>query len=826
LRLYAGMSREFIQDTVHNQIAGKLADSFFRHLRYKPPHSEVDSWRNSLRAVSQVFELGRLNDHGVILEYQLPLTSKRLDCLICGQDADSRDRAVIIELKQWERCAAAVGENLVTTWVGGAEREILHPSVQVRQYQWYMQDNHTAFHEGSSPVGVNSCAYLHNYYPADDDIVFSEPFRETLSEFPTFAADHVGELTTYLTDRLGGGNGRPVLKRIEESRYRPSKKLMDHVANVIKGKKEYVLLDEQLVVYEKVLAYAREGFRDRRKTVLIVSGGPGTGKSVIAINLMADLLIAGHNAQYATGSRAFTETLRKVIGARGAIQFKYFNGYGSAQPNEVDVLVCDEAHRIRATGDSRFTPKTRRSGKSQIDELLNVAKVAVFLIDDKQVVRPNEIGSSQYIRKYAEASNCRVVEYQLEAQFRCGGSDGFVNWINNTLGIERTANVLWEGTESFDFRIFDGPESLERAIRAKASLGFSARVMAGFCWPWSPARPGGTLIDDIEIGDYRRPWNAKPEARRLAKGIPKAVHWAHDPSGVDQVGCVYTAQGFEFDYAGVIFGTDLVYNFDAQAWEGHPGRSRDRTVNSEKSQFLKLVKNTYRVLLSRGLKGCYVYFIDKDTDRFFRSRMEGESPALRDEQSLGVTALPTAGLLLRPVPSEPFRRLPIEEVRPFINSVPLYELNAAAGRFGGAEAFDEAAQGAELLRPEDFQWVELPEEFRPRQGLFVARVVGESMNRRIPNGSWCLFRLAPQGSRHGKVVLAQLRGIEDPDTGAQYTVKLYESEKRIDPDGQWRHSVIVLRPDSTSTEFERIVLEAREADSLRLIAELVAVLGV
>lgn len=390
MRLYAGMSRDFIQDTVHNQIAGKLTDAFFRHFRYRPSPAEITSWRNSLRAVSQVFREGQLEDHGVILEYQLPLTSKRLDCLICGQDGDSSDRAVIIELKQWERCAEAIGEDLVTTWVGGAEREVLHPSAQVRQYQWYLQDNHTAFHEGPEPVKVNSCAYLHNYYPDDNDVVFSQPFHEILTDFPTFAADHVSNLTSYLRDRLSGGGGRPVLKRIEESRYRPSKKLMDHVGNVIKGKKEYVLLDEQLVVYKKVLGYAREGFRNRQKAVLIVRGGPGTGKSVIAINLMADLLLGGHNAQYATGSRAFTGTLRKVIGARGAIQFKFFNGYIDAQPNEVDVLVCDEAHRIRITSDNRFTPKRHRVGARQIDELLSAAKVLVFLIDDKQIVRPDE----------------------------------------------------------------------------------------------------------------------------------------------------------------------------------------------------------------------------------------------------------------------------------------------------------------------------------------------------------------------------------------------------------------------------------------------------
>jgi uncharacterized protein len=822
MRLYAGMSRDFIQDTAHNQIAGKLSDSFFRHFRFRPSPAEVNSWRNSLRAVSQVFQLGNLEDYGVILEYQLPLTSKRLDCLICGRDEAGQDRAVIIELKQWERCSAAVGENLVTTWLGGAEREILHPSVQVRQYQWYLQDNHTAFYEGPTPVGVNSCAYLHNYYPEADDVIFSEPFRSVLTDFPTFSADHVSTLTAYLTDRLAGGGGLPVLKRVEESRYRPSKKLMDHVGRVIRGEKVFVLLDEQLVVYEKVLACAREGFGDRRKAVLIVKGGPGTGKSVIAINLMADLLLEGRNAQYATGSRAFTETLRRIIGTRGAVQFKYFNGYVEAQPNEVDVLICDEAHRIRSTSNSRYTPKAKRSGTPQLDELLKAAKVVVFLIDDRQVVRPDEIGSCDYIRTRAAAANCRLSEYELEAQFRCAGSDGFVNWINNTLGIERTANVLWEGDERFDFRIFDGPESLEAAIREKAAKGSSARVMAGFCWPWSLPRPDGTLIDDVQIGDYKRPWDAKPEARRLAKGIPKATHWAFDPNGINQVGCVYTAQGFEFDYAGVIFGVDLAYNFDQQTWEGHPENSSDRAVKRGKEGFLDLVKNTYRVLLSRGLKGCYVYFMDKDTERFFRSRMEPSAVVVADEEQ--PEAFAASGAEGERVEPEPFRRLPIEEARPFENCVPLYDLEAAAGRFGEPQNSDEVGQGEELRRPEDFQWVQLPDEFRPRRGLFVARVVGESMNRRIPNGSWCLFRLNPQGSRQGKVILTQLRDA-DPETGARYTVKVYESEKTSAADGQWRHSAIVLRPDSTSCGFEPIRLDPNDAESLRIVAELVAVLG-
>lgn len=625
MRLYAGMSSHFIRDTVHNQIAGKLKDAFFRHYRYNPSAAEITSWQNSLRAVSQIFEAAKLKDHGVILEFQLPLTSRRLDCLICGKDDGRRDNAVIIELKQWQHCTGSDSENLVTTWIGGAEREILHPSAQVGQYHRYLEDTHTAFYDGPHPIELSSCAYLHNYFPANNDILFSESFQPLLKEFPTFIADDFEPLTNYLIKRLNGGAGLPVLQKIEESKYRPSKKLMEHVSNIIKRKPEYVLLDEQFIVYNKVLSCARKGFHDRKKTIIIVMGGPGTGKSVIAINLMSDLLAEELNAQYATGSKAFTSTLRKIIGNRGAAQFKYFNSYTQAEQNVVDVLICDEAHRIRETSNSRYTKAAFRSNERQIQEIINASKVGVFFIHDKQGVRPDEIGSASYIQEHAKKNNCKVFEYHLEAQFRCAGSDGFVNWINNTLGIERTANILWNEQDDFDFKIFNTPYALEAAIKDKAREGYSARMTAGFCWPWSKPNRDGKLVDDVQIGNFHYPWNAKPDAGKLAPGIPPSFLWAYDPNGMNQIGCIYTAQGFEFDYVGVIFGNDLIYDFDSQAWKGQPEHSHDSQVRRSRGGFADLVKNTYRVLLSRGLKGCYVYFIDKDTKRFVKSRMEAVS---------------------------------------------------------------------------------------------------------------------------------------------------------------------------------------------------------
>ena len=491
---------------------------------------------------------------------------------------------------------------------------MLHPSAQVGQYRLYLQDTHTAFYKGDHTIHLSSCSYLHNYSYNPSDVIFSGKFSKLIRESPIYTADDVDSLKLYLSGKLERGKGTDVLKKIEASKYRPSKKLMDQVSNVIKHKPEYILLDEQLIAYDKVIACAKKGFQDKNKTVIIIKGGPGTGKSVVAINLMADLLNEGFNAQYATGSKTFTETLRKVIGSRGAVQFNYFNGYGQAENNAVDVLICDEAHRIRETSANRFTPRHLRTKRPQIEELIKVAKVIVFFIDDDQIVRPNEIGSVAYIKEFASKDHCNIFEYELDVQFRCNGSEAFINWIDNTLGIKRTANVIWDLHEEFDFRVFDSPQSLHEAIKAKnKEKSNSARLVTGYCWPWSKPRPDGSLVEDVVIGDFKMPWEKKD----------KFWEWAHEDSGMNQMGTVYTAQGFEFDYIGVIIGPDLSYNLDKTEWEGHPECSHDTTVRRSRDRFLEMVKNAYRVLLSRGMKGCYVYFVDKDTERFVKSRIEG-----------------------------------------------------------------------------------------------------------------------------------------------------------------------------------------------------------
>ncbi|HEX2566024.1 MAG TPA: DNA/RNA helicase domain-containing protein [Burkholderiales bacterium] len=823
MRLYAGMSAEFIEDAVQNRIASKLRDAFLAHYRYAPSPGEENAWRNSLRAMSQVFERGHLVDHGIVLEYQLPLTSRRLDCLVAGRDDEGRDGAVIVELKQWSECEATDEESIVRTVVGGGRRDVLHPSAQARQYRDYLADTHTAFYEAPNPVLLSACAYLHNYQTVDHDPLLLPQYAQVLEEVPVFAADDVDPLVHYLRQRLDGGHGGTVLPRIEQSRYRPAKKLLDHVAEVIKAQPSFVLLDEQKIVFDRILGTVTKARQERVKHVFLVSGGPGTGKSVLAIQLMAELSRRGLNAQYATGSRAFTKTLHKIVGPRAAEQFRYFHSYGEAEPAAVDVLICDEAHRLRPSSTNRFMSSAKRATRSrrtQIQEIVDAAKVPVFFIDDKQVVRPGEVGSSRLVQETVAANKCRLYEYTLEAQFRCAGSDAFVNWVDNTLGVRDTANILWnQREEAFEFRIFPSPLALETAIRKRAADGHSARLTAGFCWPWSKSLlPGGRLVNDVVIGDYQRPWNARSEATGLAPGIPREVHWAHDPRGIDQVGCIYTAQGFEFDYVGVIWGPDLSYDPQRGVWKGDRTKSKDRVVRGSGDQFLDLVRNTYRVLLSRGLKGCYVHFMDPVTETFVRSRTEGLETGSTSVESLAPRR-PAAVTSQTPRLPPTLRVLPMEKVRPYVNAVPLLELKLAAGYFSG----EQNAEG------QDHKWVALPGSFRISKDLFVAQVLGESMNRRIPNGAWCLFRAYRAGSRDRQIVVAEHREISDVDTGTHLTVKRYRSEKLLsggDESGaeEWRHTRITLYPESSDPRYKPIELSPKKAKDLKIVATFEAVI--
>ena len=618
MQLFRGSVSEFVRLESEREMVRRLHASFLEYYRYAPSASEENSWRYSLVALSKQLKRSDLTDHGVILEMQLPLSSLRLDCMLTGTDSDKADGAVIVELKQWSDAWPADEDECVTVEYAGHPHVQVHPSVQARNYADYLCDNKAVFHEAPA-VALTACSWLHNFQPdPQSPLVDKQKFASLLETNPMFSASDGDRLADYLNTRLCGGDGMRVLERVVSSRYAPSKKLLEHTAAMIAGERTYVLLDDQRVAYQKILAAAREAGKGRKRTVILVNGGPGTGKSVIALHVMADLLKEARNVQHATGSRAFTNNLRRILGARAAYQFKFFNNYVTADPGDIDVLICDEAHRIRESSNSRYTSAGRRSERSQIDELIHASKVAVFFIDDKQVVRPGEVGSSELIRLAADDAGARLKEQRLVAQFRCAGSDEYIDWVDNLLGIRVSDRQRFDSSNGFAFRTFDSPEDLEGAIRRRAEEGESARLTAGFCWKWSKPKDG-SLIDDVVVGTFRRPWNAQPDATRLPKSVPKSHFWATDPRGLNQVGCVYTAQGFEFDYVGVIWGPDLVYR-KGLGWVGVKAASFDAAVKRAPAErFAGLIKNTYRVLLTRGMKGCYLHVMDGETRAYVES---------------------------------------------------------------------------------------------------------------------------------------------------------------------------------------------------------------
>lgn len=624
MQLYAGTSNDFIREATRNSIAGRLQQAFLDAYHYKPAPQEVQSWQNSLYRMAHTLEKGRFLDHGVLLEYQLPLSSRRLDCMVTGRDDAGQPYSVIVELKQWSDVEPSNADGCVVTWLAGSRRDILHPSRQVGQYEEYLRDMHSAFTSGE--VGLRSCAWLHNLNHDPASEIYAPRHAEVLEQYPAFAGDQQEDLIGYLGRHLSVGQGEQVLDLVLRSRYAPSRKLLEHTGRVVEDQTSYVLLDSQQVVFAKVLAEVRDAANraKRKKTVVLVHGGPGTGKSVIALHLLGRLSAVGFNVMHLTGSKAFTENMRRIVGSRSSAQFGYFNvnKKGDIPIDQFDALVLDEAHRIRSSSRDRFMKAADWSGLPQIEELVRIARVSAFFIDDRQVVRPGEVGSSELIRAAAAKAGANLLEFELDAQFRCSGSDGFVNWIDNTLDIRRTANVLWRRDDAYEFRIFDSVTELEAAIRAKNVGDSTARLVSGFCWPWSDPRSDGTLVPDVRLGDWSMPWNAKPDGKRLAAGIPKSNFWASDAAGIEQVGCVYTAQGFEFDYVGIIFGPDLRYDWNSNAWVADRTQSHDTVVKRSGGQFIELVKNTYRVLFTRGIKGCYVYFVDEGTRRFFQSRME------------------------------------------------------------------------------------------------------------------------------------------------------------------------------------------------------------
>ncbi len=806
--VYQATKSKFLEQVHSTAIEVAVSDAFFQKLGHKVGPSEINSWRSSLVCMARVLnDEGIPADAGVAIEYNIPQSGKRVDFILTGLGEDKSPQVIIVELKQWETAKLTKMDGVVSTYTGGAHREVSHPSYQAWSYAALLDGFNEAIHEGG--VTLQPCAYLHNYLP--DGVIAHDFYAAYIERAPVFLKGD-GErdkLRAFIKKHVKHGDSIELLYKIENGRIRPSKMLADSLVKMLKGQEEFVLIDDQKVVYESALAVARHA-KPQKKQVMIIEGGPGTGKSVVAINLLTALTKIGQNCRYVSKNaapRAVYES-KLVKHFKKSVISNFFSGSGAfvdKDPGIFDTLIVDEAHRLNEKGGLYGN-----LGENQIKELINAANCTIFFIDEDQRVTLKDIGGKAAIAAWAAKAGAKVSVMELASQFRCNGSDGYLAWLDNTLGVRPTANPLLEGA-AFDFHVFDSPTELHQRILEKNKVNNKARVVAGYCWKWPSKKQPEAF--DVEIPEYgfKKRWNLTKDESL----------WIVAPDSVEEVGCIHTCQGLEVDYIGVIVGDDFVVRNGEVVCQPEKRASSDKSIFGWKKLLTEepiegkqrldlIIKNTYRTLMTRGMKGCYIYCTDKETADYFRSRT-----GIQSRQPV-VDVVATESVSPPPVQTNvfPFKPLDRKHVKPFKNAVPVVALKLAAGMFSEVQSFDNDA----------VEWVALPDIYRPQPGMFIAQVVGESMNRRIPNGSWCLFRANPQGTRAGKVVVAEHRSIEDPESGGSYTVKVYSSEKTQSADGSWAHAIVRLSPDSTDPKFAPLVFEPESGESVKIVAEMIAVL--
>jgi uncharacterized protein len=614
MRLYSNTVSQFLDDVQTSKIADYLAAAYEDHYKRQVNRSEYNSWHYSLRFIKDSIDKVDLKDCYIAVETELPYTARRIDVLLFGKDQDNRQNMVLVELKQWTEAEESGIEGNVLTALAGGLREVEHPCLQVRGYQFELQDSYGIF-EDPEPINLNACVFCHNYdaeknQQINKNALLDSQYSRLLEEFPLFVKQDVEKLGLYLRARLSQRDGLQVFNRFDRSAIQPSKRLLKEFSGMIKGQQIFNLLDEQIAAYNAITYKVSQLTKFKKKSVIIIKGGPGTGKSVIALEAMVNLMQQGKTVFYATGSSALTNTLRNIAGKRASIFFKYFYSFTKHGPDSIDVLICDEAHRLRAHSNDWGVPFVFKSKKPQVDDLIQPASISVFLIDEHQVVRPTEVGSVEMIKEAAHRLGADIHEYELKTQFRCSGSDAYLQWIDKVLGI--TDSELTSFDAKMEFKIFNDPNEMREEIRKRnQEKENSARIVSGFCWPWSEPSADGSLVNDVKIGDFEMPWERKAEFWK----------WATDKTGMDQVGTVYTAQGFEFDYVGVIFGNDLIYDPQLRDWVSRPENSFDSQLKRKNPKLTEHLKNVYRVLMSRAHHGVYVHFLDKSTEKFFKENL-------------------------------------------------------------------------------------------------------------------------------------------------------------------------------------------------------------
>ena len=619
--VYDGIKSDFLQSVVNDSIAMEIQQNILNKMGRHVTDNEFRAFDNSMQYMYKVMTDDDIPDNaGIAIEYNIPQTAKRVDFMISGYDGDSNPGMIIIELKQWDKLDKIENADaLVETYTGGALREVVHPSYQAWSYAQLIQDYNASVQDNG--VQLIPCAFLHNYIRSDNDPLDDEIYKTYLDVAPAFTKGQVEELRELIKRFVRKGDDKKVLYLVDHGSIRPSKSLQDSVASMIAGNPEFVMIDEQKVVYEKILKLSEKCQRDHKKRTIICQGGPGTGKSVIAVQLLAELTKRNQFVQYVSKNQAPRQVyLKKLKGNRKLTGvdnlFKGSSVYYDVGQNQIHTLIADEAHRL-----NEKSGIFHNLGENQIKEIIHAAKCSVFFIDESQRVTMEDIGSVDEIKRWAKQENSEVIEMELLSQFRCNGSNGYLSWVDDLLQIRDTANYSLEGLD-YEVKLCDSPDEVRNIILEKNRMANKARVLAGYCWAWNNEKKKDPDYHDIKIGDFEMSWN-----------LDDGSIYAISDTSVNEAGCIHTTQGLEFDYVGVIMGDDIRFENGSVVTDFTKRASTDQSIKGLKKMYKEdpekalvradeIIKNTYRTLMTRGMKGCYIYCTDSGMREYIRKRLQ------------------------------------------------------------------------------------------------------------------------------------------------------------------------------------------------------------
>jgi len=608
--VYRSTKQGFQSDVNKGSIDLVIEKAFQEKLHRKTSEKEVASWFNSLLFMSMILNDDEIpGNTGVSIECQIPQTSKRIDFILSGFDENGRDNVIIVELKQWQKAELTEKNGIVQTALGKGIHETSHPSYQAWSYAAMLEDFSETVQQ--EKISLSPCAYLHNY---EEDLVIRNSFyKEYTDKAPVFLKRDSEKLRTFIKRFVRTGDDGSIMFRIDEGRIRPSKQLADSMVSLLQGNQEFIMVDEQKLVYETALWLANQAQTEGKK-VLIVEGGPGTGKSVVAINLLVELTNRGLLSQYVTKNAAPRAVYQsKLSGSMTRKRFAaLFQGSGvffDSMPNVFDVLVVDEAHRL-----NEKSGMFKNMGENQVKEIIHASRCSIFFIDEDQKVTMHDIGSRDEIIEQAGLHHADIHQLELTSQFRCNGSEAFLSFLDHLLQIRETANPDFESLD-YEFKVVDSPAILRDLIFQKNTEKNSARMVAGYCWDWKSQQ--NLSVDDIIFPEYSfsMKWNLSVDS----------TLWIMKPDSVNEIGCIHTCQGLELDYIGVIIGQDLIVRDNIVLVDPSKRSGMDSSIKGykkllkenpdlAKQKIRAIIKNTYRTLMTRGIKGCYIYSVDKETN--------------------------------------------------------------------------------------------------------------------------------------------------------------------------------------------------------------------